>query len=94
MAAKKAAPAAETKPDEVKPPEIKDLGDGKVELNGHTIDTNETPLARFLDGESGQPISDEEWDEQKLRLEGDYSNDEIEFDSEPAPAEAPEGWDA
>lgn len=72
------------------PVEVKELGDGIVELNGHKIDTNVTPLARYLDGETGQPISDEDWDEQKLRLEGDYSNDEIEYDTEPAPAEPEE----
>lgn len=51
-----------------------------VEFNGHQINTDETPLSRFKDGETGAPITDEQWDEQKRVLEQpDVPFDEIDF---------------
>lgn len=35
-------------------------------INGHTVPDEDVDL--FLNGETGEPISDEEWDEQKRRL--------------------------
>lgn len=35
-------------------------------INGHKVPTDYVHL--FLDGETGEPISDEQWDEQMNRL--------------------------
>lgn len=37
-----------------------------IDINGHMVDAEIVDL--FLDGKTGQPISDEEWDVQKGRL--------------------------
>lgn len=37
-----------------------------VEINGHKVDPAYVDL--FIDGRTGQPISDDEWDEQMRRI--------------------------
>lgn len=46
-------------------------------INGHEID--EHIVDKFLDGETGEPISDEAWDESKLR-ELETDPDEINWE--------------
>lgn len=43
-----------------------------VPLNGHQVPADQVDL--FLDGQTGQPITDEQWDEQKARLQADNSH--------------------
>lgn len=44
-----------------------------VDVNGHKVDAH--LVERFFDGESGDPITDDEWDESKARL--------VELESDP-----------
>ena len=51
-----------------------------VEINGHKVDTNVHPAGRFFDGETGEPITDEQWDHQKMVLADDTPDDQVVFD--------------
>lgn len=54
-----------------------------VDFHGHKINTEEIPLSRFINQETGEPITDEEWDEQQRRLAEDVvPDDQIIFDDE------------
>lgn len=39
---------------------------GKIELNGHMVDPH--TIDQFIDGHTGLPITDEQWDESQRRL--------------------------
>ena len=45
------------------------MPDNRVSVNGHSVPADEADL--FFDGETGEPISDTEWDESKARLDAD-----------------------
>lgn len=47
-------------------------GDGFVDMNGHRVAANQADL--FFHASTGGALSDEEWDEQKSRLERDNSH--------------------
>lgn len=40
-----------------------------MQFNGHLIDPDQ--VDRFVDGLTGEPITDEAWDEQQRRLRGE-----------------------
>lgn len=41
----------------------------RIEVNGHKVDAAKADY--FFDGKTGEPITDEQWDEAKRRLAGD-----------------------